>query len=105
MRRPPEGSEPMRACASLAAAALVAAFFPPPLHAQPKRFGDLHRMIPWDSDFGTAVVLGDVDGDGDLDAMTVAPIRLLLNDGPGVLFDASGQVPSGAGSTLALGDV
>jgi hypothetical protein len=43
----------------------------------------------------TKVDLGDVDGDGDLDAIVanVGPEQLLLNDGGGVFTDASAQLP------------
>ncbi|HET6202173.1 MAG TPA: VCBS repeat-containing protein [Planctomycetota bacterium] len=64
-----------------------------------------------------AVVLGDVDGDGDLDALVVSgsgyPLftfsnRLLQNDGTGIFMDLStGNLPVPADYTraLALGDV
>jgi FG-GAP-like repeat len=43
----------------------------------------------------TKVDFGDVDGDGDLDAIiaNVGPEQLLLNDGDGVFHDASAQLP------------
>ncbi|HKB14842.1 MAG TPA: FG-GAP-like repeat-containing protein, partial [Planctomycetota bacterium] len=56
-----------------------------------------------------AVALGDVDGDGDLDAFlgTAGQERLLLNDGSGVFTDASLPFPLDYDLTraVALGDV
>ncbi|HET6202411.1 MAG TPA: VCBS repeat-containing protein [Planctomycetota bacterium] len=62
----------------------------------------------------SAIALGDLDGDGDLDAFFAGagyaqnggPTRVLLNDGAGSLQNASAQ-PTGSGfaSDLALGDV
>jgi hypothetical protein len=44
----------------------------------------------------TKADFGDVDGDGDLDAIiaNVGPEQLLLNDGHGVFVDASAQLPA-----------
>ncbi|MEZ5965616.1 MAG: VCBS repeat-containing protein [Planctomycetota bacterium] len=53
----------------------------------------------------TGLATGDVDGDGDIDAV-LAPARLLLNDGTGVLVDASsrlGTIPDAR--SVELGDV
>ena len=36
--------------------------------AQAQRFGFTHQMLPAENDRTQAVALGDVDGDGDLDA-------------------------------------
>jgi hypothetical protein len=74
-------------------------------------FSDGTSQVPPESGSTAAVVLGDVDGDGDLDAVlgndAPAGILLFLNDGAGGLVDASGQVAPTVGPTkaLALGDV
>ncbi len=113
MRAPSEGGTPMRVFATLGSAAVFAAVLLSPVRAQPKRFGDLHRMLPWDGGFGSAVALGDVDGDGDLDALLgnsqflLVPTqnRLYLNDGLGVLTDGTSQLPPGNANSVTLGDV
>ena len=69
--------------------------------------------LPPDTDATGAVVLGDVDGDGDLDVVfgerggIGRPDRLLVNDGAGVFTDATGQLPALLAKTeaLAAGDV
>ena len=65
--------------------------------------------LPPDSDFSYAAAFGDVDGDGDLDALIAnssVANRLYLNDGSGVFTDATaGRLPTGVGAMLALGDV
>ncbi|HKB16745.1 MAG TPA: FG-GAP-like repeat-containing protein, partial [Planctomycetota bacterium] len=74
--------------------------------AQAPLFGDLHTMIPWDADPSSAVALGDVDGDGDLDVVVGnkgTPDRLYRNDGSGVLTPASGALPAIVNNTRALG--
>ena len=87
------------------------------LRAQGLRFGEVHRMVPPDADTTQAVALGDVDGDGDLDAFVAngqnlsssggEQNRLYLNDGVGVFADATTQLPAILDLTndVALGDV
>jgi len=69
---------------------------------------DSRSMIPEDHDWTRTVSLGDVDGDGDPDALfgsCGAQNRLYLNDGNGVFTDASDRIPEASGLALALGDV
>ncbi len=78
--------------------------------AQPFEF--THQMVPPDRESTLSVALGDVDGDGDLDALvgTWGPIRLYLNDDGGVFRDVTaGTFPSwfslvGDFRAVALGD-
>lgn len=81
-----------------------------PALAQTRSFEYLHRMLPARSEPTFALVAGDVDGDGDADAMLGnfdGRDRLYLNDGNAFFTDASDQLPDGPGWTLAfaLGDV
>ncbi|HET6202410.1 MAG TPA: VCBS repeat-containing protein [Planctomycetota bacterium] len=87
--------------------------------AQPPRFDDLHRMLPWDATGDAyAVALGDVDGDGDLDAVfgiatessfsnPIFRNRLYLNGGLGAFRVAPSSLPPTVEDTYgaALGDV
>jgi len=54
--------------------------------------------LPVGSDSSTKTAFGDLDGDGDLDAIVgnVAAEQLLLNDGNGKLSDASDRLPPAA---------
>jgi WD40 repeat protein len=61
-------------------------------------------------DLGSAygLELGDVDGDGDLDAFVVNRIgsgRVWLNDGAGVFDDSGQRLRNASGLAVALGDV
>ena len=72
-------------------------------------FTDSGQSLGSSSDDFQTVALGDVDGDGDLDAVVSnegeRPDRVFLNDGLGVFTD-SGQALGDADSQhLTLGDV
>lgn len=61
------------------------------------RFTEATSRLPVDSDESFAVALGDVDGDGDLDAVLAnvgAPSRILRNDGRGYFQDAPALYPT-----------
>ncbi|HKB16482.1 MAG TPA: FG-GAP-like repeat-containing protein, partial [Planctomycetota bacterium] len=93
---------------SLVAAALLGLVSTAP--AQP--FGLTHRMLPPDGDYTQALALGDVDGDGDLDAFVgngefngPQQSRLYLNDGTGLFTDVTAtilSVPSFDAQAVAL---
>jgi hypothetical protein len=53
------------------------------------------RILGFNNFNSTKADFGDVDGDGDLDAIVanVGPEQLLLNDGSGVFTDGSAQLP------------
>ena len=77
-----------------------------------QQFRELPRMaVPQNPKNGIYNVhLGDVDGDGDLDAVlahTAGQPRLLLNDGDGGFVDGSSGLPQGvfAATDIELGDV
>ena len=74
-------------------------------------FTDHVGDLPSNYDMTTAIALGDVDGDGDLDALYTkglgADRRLYLNDGSAVFTDASANLPAVLDSnfTCVLEDV
>ncbi|MEM7305904.1 MAG: VCBS repeat-containing protein [Planctomycetota bacterium] len=78
-------------------------------------FVETSFTLPVDKDPAKAVALGDVDGDGDLDALIghgaidfpTTPNRLVTNTGVGVFLDASTQIPQVEADTRAVvfGDV
>ncbi len=75
------------------------------------QFAELAKQhLPKDSDFTNVVVMGDVDGDGDLDLVfgNFGQNRLYLNDGKGKFTDATAsRLPKDSDFTwaAALGDV
>jgi|GEM_PF-4737295 len=77
---------------------------------KPYSYTDGKEFFPSSQTFAayesTAVELGDVDSDGDLDAVTVSSdaIHVWLNDGHG-LFDESPQQIAPGGTDAALGDL
>ncbi|MBB5352795.1 hypothetical protein HNR46_003043 [Haloferula luteola] len=64
--------------------------------------------IPYDGTTGQGAALGDVDGDGDVDAILTADTDgsiLLLNNGNGVLTQAEGAEALPSAAEAAFGDV
>jgi VCBS repeat protein len=65
-------------------------------------FSDASAQLPTNAELTLGIALGDVDGDGDLDAYlangygspTSSQDRLLLNDGAGFFSDATAQLPA-----------
>ena len=79
--------------------------------AQSPRLGEVHVMLPSLLDDTRAAALGDIEGDGDLDAVLAnggdQQNRLYRNDGTGVFTDATPLLPPDADDTraVAAGDV
>jgi len=83
--------------------------------APAQRFGFTRQMLPVDDLRTRSIALGDVDGDGDVDAFVSSagvpipgPSRLYLNDGGGVFEDVTGaNLPGFLEDTraVALGDL
>jgi uncharacterized protein (DUF2141 family) len=106
-----------RPCSLLAVSAWAAGLATPVL-GQTAPFEDLHRLLAWDAGSATTgVALGDLDGDGDLDAVfgvkagfsTIPGLRdrVLLNDGLGRLALAPANLPTVIDDTngVAVGDL
>jgi len=81
------------------------------LNVGPDGFLDSGQQLGTSFDGFSTVVLGDLDGDGDLDAVTTAVGsapgdngRAFLNDGNGFFVD-SGQVLAGNADGVTLGDI
>jgi hypothetical protein len=70
-------------------------------------FADSGQALGGNDSFG--VDLGDVDGDGDLDAAVVnrhaQPNKLYFNDGAGIFTDSGQQVGRGDSVSVILGKI
>ncbi|MCI0589954.1 MAG: VCBS repeat-containing protein [Planctomycetes bacterium] len=104
----------MRPSRIFSLAAPLAAVLASSAWAQPLRLRELHRMMPFDADSISAMAVGDVDGDGDLDlylggswTYLSQPDRLYINSGAGAFVPTVGQLPGSlVGSrAVVLGDV
>jgi VCBS repeat protein len=98
----------MRPLAFLGGLPVLGGTIAAPAFGQAPLFGDLHTMVPWERFQSSALALGDLDGDGDVDVLLgKSSLRLYLNAGDGLLSLSPTPFPSlsTAVKALALGDV